>query len=319
MPRPLRWSQLLPGTLALACLAALAAGVLLFARVGALRGETVRLYALTSQARGVIRGTEVWVAGQKVGLVETIRFRPPTADTAARVVLVLDVLKDYSRQIRRDSYGQIRAGGTLIGAPVVFISSGSPTAPLLADGDTLATRPQSDVDRAGARFALAAQDLPAIVTNLRTIGSQVTSARGTAGAILKLDPSERQLGVLQERASRLTRSVTAGRGTVALALGRGDLAGRARAVIARTDSVRALLASSDASLGRFRRDSTLLRDLTEIQAEITITRALVAEPRGTAGRLLVDSALVEQLARFDREVGLLVREVKRRPTRYIVF
>src|SRR5215207_778262 len=92
MPRPLRWSQLLPGSLALAGLVALAAGVLLFARVGALRGETLRLYALTSQARGVIKGTEVWVAGQKVGLVETVRFRPPTADTAARVVLVLDVL-----------------------------------------------------------------------------------------------------------------------------------------------------------------------------------------------------------------------------------
>jgi hypothetical protein len=305
----------------LASLVAFAAGVLLFARVGALRGESLRLYALTSQARGVIKGTEVWVAGQKVGLVETVRFRPPTADTSARVVLVLDVLRDHSSQIRRDSYGQIRAGGTLIGAPVVFISSGSPTAPLLADGDTLATRPQSDVDRARTRLALATQDLPAIVTNLRTIGSQVTSARGTAGAILNLDPSERQLGVLQKRASRLTRSVTAGRGTVALALGRGNggLAARARAVIARTDSVRALLASPDASLGRFRRDSTLLRELTEIQAEISITRALLAEPRGTAGRLLADSALVGQLAQFDREVGLLLREVKRRPARFVVF
>jgi len=319
MPRQIRWTQLLPGTIALLALVAIAAGVLLFARVGALRGDTIRLYAPTSQARGVIHGTEVWIAGQKVGLVESVRFRPPTVDTTARVVLVLTVLADYRSRIRGDSYAQIRNGGTLIGAPVVFISSGSATTPLLADGDTLATRPQSDTDRAGARFALASQDLPAIVTNLRTIGSQVSSARGSAGAILKLDPSGRELSVFQDRAGRLTRSVTSGRGSVALAFGRGDFSARARVVAARMDSVRALLASRDGSLGRFRRDSTLVRTLTDIRAEISITRALLAEPRGTAGRVVVDSAIVNQLVQLDREVGLLIRDVKRRPLRYVAF
>ena len=319
MARRYRWTQLLPGALALAGVVALAASILLFARVGSLRGDTVRLYAPTNQARGVLKGTEVWLAGRKIGLVDDVRFRPISVDTAARVMIVLDVLEEYVSLIRRDSFAQIRTGGTLIGAPVVFISRGSTESPSIGHRDTLATRPQSDVEGVGSRLAVASRDVPAIVGNLRTIGTQLGSARGSAGAILQLDPSARELAVLQARAERLTRSVTTGPGTIGLAMRGGDLATRARQLMARADSLRAATAGRPAPGAAAPPDSALLRALTDVRNEVSITRALLAEPRGTAGRAVEDSAIALELARFDRELGLLIRDVKQRPLRYLAF
>jgi phospholipid/cholesterol/gamma-HCH transport system substrate-binding protein len=296
--------------------------VLVFARVGALRGETIRLYAPTSTARGVIKGTEVWLAGQKVGLVDGVRFRPVSTDTAERLVLVLDVLAEAAPQLRRDSYAQIRSGGTLIGAPVVFVTAGSVESPLLDDGDTLATRPQNDVEGITAHLADAAKDFGPLLADVRQILAQLDSARGTAGAILGSfgdNSGDRPLAVLQARAGRLTRSVTAGEGTIGLAMRHSDLRARVGHAVAQTDSIRALLASRETSIGRFRRDSTLARTLTEVRDELSITRSLVAESRGTAGRVVNDSALVNQLSRLEAELGELIRDVKRRPLRYVAF
>jgi hypothetical protein len=239
-------------------------------------------------------------------------------DTSARIVIVMDVLEAYTDRIRRNSFAQVRNGGTLIGAPVVFISAGAPSEPRIAHRDTLATRPQSDVDGVRARLAVATRDFPAIVSNLRTIGTQLGSARGSAGAILQLDPSAREFDVLQERAGRLTRSVTAGPGSLGMAM-RGDLTARVRTVMARADSLRAAASGPRTTAGSARADSTLLRALTDVRNEVSITRALLAESRGTAGRAGADSALALELARFDRELDELIRDVKQRPLRYVAF
>jgi len=319
MARPTRWRHLIPGLVTLLVVSGAAVAVLLFARIGRLKGETMRLYAPTSQGRGVIKGTEVWISGQKVGVVEEVRFQSANVDTSARVVLVLDVLTGVGAQIRRDSYAQIRIGETLIGAPVVVIAPGSPDAARLSHEDTLRTRPQRDVEGVTSQLAFASQDFPALLTNFRLIVAQLDSARGSAGAILSLDGRSRELALFQERAEQLTRRVTAGDGTLSLALRGGDLTARARHAAAQADSIRALVASERTALGRFRRDSTLIRNVNEVRNELSITRALVAEARGTAGRAGADSAIVRQLTRLEAELGALIRDAKGRPLRYVAF
>jgi len=90
-------------------------------------------------------------------------------------------------------------------------------------------------------------------------------------------------------------------------------------VRARADSLRLLMNSSDASLGRFRRDSTLLRTLTAVRAETDTVFALLAQSRGTAGRVLNDSALVLEVAGARRTLDALIKDVKADPFRYVAF
>ena len=223
----------MPGVLCLAGLAAVVLGVLLFARVGALHGDTVPLYAATSQARGVSKGTEVWLSGVRVGVVKDVRFLPASVDTANRLVLELEVLEQYLPYVRRDSRTQIRSGGTLLGAPVVYVSGGTSTSPSVRALDTLRTAPQQDPEGLTSSFANATQEFPAVIANVRVLGAQLRGTKGTAGAILNLDDAD-QLTVLRGRAGALSRRAAAGRGTLALALG-GDVDDRARRALAGLD------------------------------------------------------------------------------------
>ena len=313
------WRHLIPGLLCVAALVAAVLSILLFARVGALHGDTVTLYAATAEARGVARGTEVWLNGVKVGVVDEVRFAPVTADTSRRLLLELSVLEKHRELIRRDASTQIRSGGTLLGAPVVFVSGGTVSAAPVGDGDTLRSLPQQDPEGLTSNFAHASEEFPAIMANVKVLTAQLRGASGTAGAILHSDVGGEQFSVLRDRATDVVRRARAPRGTIGLALGGGDLAARARRTTAQVDSIRTLLASADGSYGRFRRDSTLLRTANDLRNELAITAALLGRPSGTAGRVLRDSAIVRQVAGARLELDSLITDIKTRPLRYWPF
>jgi len=99
----------------------------------------------------------------------------------------------------------------------------------------------------------------------------------------------------------------------------GELTLRARGVMARADSVRALLASPNTSLGRFRRDSTLLTNVDDIRQELTQLRAQLESPDGTVGRFSRDSAITLQIAEAQHQMTLLFADLKKHPLRYLSF
>lgn len=320
MPRSTRWRDVLPGLLVLVAIIAAIAWVFIYARVGALRGDTYRLISLTSEARGVLKGTEVWLAGQKVGQVSDISFRPVSTDTTRRLLLELRILEQYQQYIRHDSHGQIRAGGTLIGQPVVYISAGSIAAPAMEPGDTLELLPQGDTEGATSRIAAAGRNFPEIAANAKIIAEQLRSASGPLSAFGD-EGAPVQLEVMRARAGELSRVATRGEGTLGLAFrgGRTDLGARARAITARADTLRALLASDATSLGRFRRDSTLVRAVAELRNDVAIIRTLLERPEGTAGRVLADRAIQLELAQLERELDLIIDDIRSRPFRYLPF
>lgn len=317
MPRPQRWSQLLPGLAIAAGLTAGLLAVLLFARVGAAKGETMRLYTAVASVRGIMKGSEVWLNGMPVGLVRDVQFLPPTAPADRRLLVSLDVSASVRPYVRADADAQIRAGGSLIGAPVIYITGGSPSARAVVEGDTLVARAQADFEGIASEFGLAARELPAIMQNVQLIGQHLRAATGTIGAFTS-DEARVELGGLQARGARLAGKLSGGRGTLGLAFGgREALMGRARSAMASVDSVRALLASGRGELGRFRRDSTLLREVASVRDEVAIVRALLDEPRGTAGRVMNDRAIQLELARADTAMQQLFADVKARPLRYL--
>lgn len=317
MPRTYRWRSLVPGLLAAGATVAAALMILLFARVGALHGATVTLYSKTREARGVMKGTDVWLSGQKIGKVKDVRFLPPSADTNAHVVIEMEVLKSTVKFVRSDSRAQIRSGGTMIGAPVVYLSSTTSAARAVHDGDTLIALPQGDPEGIASKVAVASRDFPEILSNVKELRGQLSSARGTTGALLNDD--ELQLDVVRTRGVRLADRALKGGGTVSRVLTTGNPAARAQTALARVDSLRALLASDRTSLGRFKRDTSLMRVTASLRNEVSIALALLNEPRGTAGRVLHDSALTAELTGVQRELRALMDDLRAHPLRYFPF
>jgi ABC-type transporter Mla subunit MlaD len=317
MARANSWRDLWVGVVALAVVLLAGGAVLRYARVGALHGDAVPLYAATPHARGLLPGSEVWLEGQPVGVVRAVGFRPANPDTSAPVLLSLEVLTEVLPLIRRDAEPDIRAGGSFVGSPVVWLSIGGPGGPTVRAGDTLVSRRSRELDAARLEVASATAEVPLIIDNLRVLAAQLHSARGTLGALGVEGVGE--IGATTTQAKALLGTVSTGRGTVGLMLRRGEPIAQARRAMAQADSVRLLLAGSQGSLGRLQRDSTLLRTMDAIRDDLVRAQAALIEPRGAAGRLQHDSALVRQVARTRAEMDALAADLRRNPLRYLPF
>jgi phospholipid/cholesterol/gamma-HCH transport system substrate-binding protein len=312
-----RWRSLLPGVLIVVGLAAFTVSVLVFARLGRLHGDTFRLYLLTDAARGVIKGTEVWLAGQKVGLVKAIRFAPPGRDTLARLAIELEVVEKVKDLIRDDSFGQIRSGGSLIGAPVVYLTPGTAGTPALADGDTVAAKPQVDTEGVTSAVAMAGRELPVVMREAKQVRDEMRRATSRLSELQ--DDGGVSVGGVGSRAAGFTRRATRGDGTLPRVMRERTIMARVSSAMRSADTIRAVLASETAGVGRFKRDSTLLREIASVRDEMSILRGLIAQSRGTAGRVSNDKAVTDALASVERELTRTIEDIKRDPLRYVNF
>jgi phospholipid/cholesterol/gamma-HCH transport system substrate-binding protein len=317
MARSLSWSDVRGGLLACLVIVLVAFGILRYMRVGALHGDTFELFALVGEARGVTTGSEVWLSGQKIGKITKIHFRPIEADTSARIEIAMVLLEEHRSALHRDAVAQIRSGGSIIGPPVVYLSPGTSRSQPIQPGDTIRTLTQSDYQGATAELTAATAQLPAIISNVKALGSQLGSVHGTVGAMMN-GPGLVGLDRARAQAGRLMSTVSAGRGSVGPIM-RGGLSARAGRVMARVDSVRTLLSSPTTSLGRFRKDSSLMAEVADIRNELTLVRAALDSPNGTVGRFRRDSALTVALGNAQEEMTLLFADIKKNPRRYLSF
>ena len=315
MPRQLHWSELKTGVIAVAVIAALTLAVLLFARVGGLHGDKVTLYVVTNEAPDILAGSEVWLAGEKEGLVKEVSFRPPTVDSSERLLIKTEFLKEALPAVRRDSYAQIRPGGSLIGTPVVYISAGTAASAPLHDGDTITEHPKTAMSSLTTDIGTVGPEFAALGIATKNLSEKIAQPVGTIGNFRAnglADLEDVKAGVASLNAR------TRGNGTLALAA-RGTLRERASHVMAAADSIRALVSSNKGSIGRFRRDSTLSTKTKHVAAELDTLRGLLRSPVGTIAAVHSDSALARELDRQHILLTALMKDIKSHPLRYIRF
>jgi ABC-type transporter Mla subunit MlaD len=319
MARHSRWKDLGIGVVAACGIVVGALVILVYGRVGVLHGGKFALHVTTDAARGVIRGTDVLLDGQKVGVVTGVAFRPPSVPLSERLVISLSVLERERSRIRSDSRIQVRSGGNLIGDRVVSVSSGSATAPAVADGDTIRARQQVDVEGVTSDAALASREIPGILENVKLLAAQLRTAEGTLGA-LGLETGGTELSRIRTKSERLIDQLSDSLGSIRLALrGQTELKARAAQSMARVDSIRRLLASDAHSFGRFRRDSTLVGVIGNARDELATVQQLAASPNGTIGRARSDSIIMRNVRRDLAAIDSLFADIKKHPLRYIVF
>jgi len=321
MPHRTGWKQLTVGILSFFGIITVGLVILVFGRIGQLHGKTFQLYVVTPEASGVIPGTEVWLDGRRVGLVKDISFMPTAGTDSQRLVIRADVLDRVRGRIRRDSRTRLQSGGSFLGAPVVYLSSGTPRAGAIRDGDTLVSQATFDVQATMADAALAVQDVPAIMANVKILTAQLSTAQGTLGA-LGAGGSELQprIAAVERQMSNLSEAMQSPSGAFGrMTAGVSKLQSDAQLALAQVDSVRELLGSDQHSLGRFRRDSSLLGEMNRIHATLAAVMARADTTMGTLGRARRDMALQRSLAAGTSQLDSLLADVHKHPFRYIPF
>ena len=309
---PPPWSKLIGGIVALVLLVGGAFSILAFARVGSLKGNTYVAYILADQANGILKGTDVWLQGQKVGVVKSVGFRSSPTDTLVRTVLQVEVMSPYKSFIKRDSRVEFKPGGSYVGAQVVALRIGSPSAPVLEAGDTLTRVSVIDPDLRQNELTEAGQDFPQIVTSLRAIGSDLTK---TQSQFSSLGDHTSGLALVMKRVSEFD---TRRRGTLSLVLRDRALAERAQLVLTRADSLLEIT-REPGTLSRFKTDSALRTALARTRGELDSVRVRIAREDGAAGRFLSDDALRKDLEALSNQIAKTLADFGKRPERYSPF
>ena len=309
MPRNLSWSDLRGGIISAVVIVAAVLATVMFARVGALHGRKVTLYVLADDATGVLPGTEVWLAGKHSGSVKKVAFRVPPGDTVDRLLITTEFLAKDLENVRRDSWAQIQAGGSLLGVPVVYVAIGSRNSPALRDGDTIHSRPKYRAMDIAAQVGSALPEVKGLLTEVSELTKKMSRPVGTIGNFRTsgMAPMADVAGSMSRMNARMSGGGTFGR------LMSGNLMARASSVMAAVDSLKLLASSGDGSVGRFRRDSTLMRTAMGLSAELDSLRA---QAKGFAGP---DTSLKVELARRRVLMDSLFRDIKANPWRYIGF
>lgn len=319
MARRTRWTELGFGIIAALVILAAAGLILVFGRVGQLHGKKFTLFVTSDAARGVIRGSEVWLDGRRIGSVRGIDFQPPQTNKKERLVISLHLLDETRPHIRRNSKVQVRSGLNIIGDQVIYLSSGTPDQPSVADGDTLRATEQADLEGFTSDAALAAKQFPGIIENVKLIGAQLRSAEGTLGA-LGLDHGRTSFRPLRATTRRLLNDFKDSLGTLSLALHNAQVWRTAAAdAMAVADSIRTLVASDRHSFGRFRRDSTLASDVRRTRDQLASLLDHASTSDGIIGRVRADSSIAMAVRRDRLALDSLMRDMKRHPLRYIAF
>ena len=311
-----KWRDVFPGLTAIAIVGAIMGAVLIWARPGALYGRKLGLYVTMESARDVRAGTEVWLSGQTVGLVDEVGFRSIATDSANRVLLRLEILAEYRELIRRDSRVQLQAGGNLLGAPVVYVTVGTPSAPTVQNGDTLQGLPQMDREALAADLASAVDQFPQIMRDFREVRGDLVTGRGSLGVFFASD------GLAEVK--RLRAGVSELGGTLASVrnpdASLAQFQRRVDVTLARARAIQAEVSGGSGTLGRLQRDSSALaREVREVRDELSILGLRLRSPDGTVGRLRADSTLQLRVADAEEALGLLLADMRKNPFRYINF
>ena len=164
------------GVLVISAMAAIAITILsLSAQEGVLKAR-YRIHAYFGNVQGLISGAPVWLAGKRVGRVESVEFGSREGGrTAVRVEMRIDA--DVQERIRSDSMATIGTIG-LLGDRYVEVSVGSAQGQVLLDGDALQTLDPVDLNVVANRGAEALDNIADLTAGLAKVVTEFTEAQG---------------------------------------------------------------------------------------------------------------------------------------------
>jgi len=281
MPRSNRsvsFSQLRVGIFVL-----LAIGILIFLILNASGdinpfSKKLHLKARFADANGLRDGSEVRLAGVRVGKVDQITLLPPSdVPNAPRVEVLMTIDSSIdgrpaNERIRSDSTAQ----------------QGSPS--LLGNEMLINITPGTAVGQPVQDYAV----LPSSSSN--TVNDFATSGTDLAQRLSKL--SDEIKGIVGD--------VKEGKGTVGRLFTDEALYNNLNATIRETEDVMRQVRAGNGSAGRFINDPALYNNANEIALQMRAIASDLRAGRGTAGRLLTDDELYNRITRtadkLDRSV-----------------
>jgi len=309
------WDQLKVGVLILVALLILGVAIVKLGQTGNLFGKRYRLVAFISNASGLKLGGPVTVAGQLSGSIKDIQFLPPDVDTTKNLKLIVEVSREVTEQVRRDSRGRIRTQGVL-GDKVFDISPGTPANRILHEGDTIAVDPSTDFETVVQQASGAISSVVGLTNDLKKVTGGVTRGEGTLGQLVTNRALYDQLNGTLAATNSLMARLENPRGTIGRLLNDPALYYSLNRTIASADTIIRQISTSNGTVGRLLRDDTLYVHLVNVVSKADSLVSGMSNGNGTMHKLFTDQQLYDELVKTVTELNKVLVDVRRDPRRY---
>jgi len=250
--------------------------------------KKLHLKARFVDANGLREGSEVRLAGVRVGKVERITLLPPSdVPNAPRVEALMTIDSSIdgqpaSQRIRSDSTAQQGSPSLLGNEMLINITPGTAIGSPVQDNAILPSSSSNTVND----FATSGTDLA------------------------------QRLSKLSDEISGIVRDVKDGKGTVGRLFSDEALYNNLNATILETEDVMKQVRSGNGSASRFVNDPALYNNANEIAVSLRAIATDLRAGRGTAGKLLTDDELYTRINRtadrLDRsvdQINLMITDI----------
>lgn len=251
--------------------------------------KKINLRARFANADGLRRGSEVRLAGVRIGKVDDVRLLPPSDDPLAKVEAAFSIDSEIDDRpatelIRNDSTAKMGSPGLLGNEKIISLTPGTAVGKPVRDGDLLLPGTEQGT-----------------MAELTTSGNELVQ----------------QLNKLSVQFTDIAKKVNEGQGTLGRFVNDEAFYNNLNATIRDTNDVIRQIESGQGSAGRFINDPALYNNVTDVSNQLKLIAEDLRRGRGTAGRLLTDEALYNDaratIARFNRsvdEVNVIITDLR---------
>jgi phospholipid/cholesterol/gamma-HCH transport system substrate-binding protein len=309
------WDQLKVGALIFVALIILALTIFKLGQAASLFTKRYTLIAFVPNATGLRVGGGVTVAGQLAGNIKAIEFLPVDTDTTRNLKLTLEVNKQLSSQVRKDSKAKIATLG-LLGDKVFNINPGTPRFAVLQEGDTIPVVPSIDYEAVVQQASGAITEVVGLTKDLKKVTAGINRGEGTLGQLVTNRALYDQATAALARTSSLMAQLENPRGTIGHLLNDPSLYYSLNRTLGSVDTLVAQINSSNGTLSKLLKDDTLYTHLVSVVATTDTLVQQMAHGKGTISKLFTDEQLYDQLVSAVSELNKVLVDVRRDPRRY---
>ncbi|QQL48296.1 MlaD family protein [Mucilaginibacter ginkgonis] len=153
-------------------------GVLTFGNERKTFSNGLHISAVFNDVNGLTKGNNVWFSGVKVGTIKDIKFTG-----VSQVYVTMNIDKNAQQYIRRNAGVRVSAEG-FIGNKLIVIEGGSPSAPVIEDGDRLNAVPTMSTDDITKTLQKNNLNLLAITSDFKALTRKIIEGKGMVGQLM---------------------------------------------------------------------------------------------------------------------------------------
>ena len=291
--------------------------------------KKLRLKARFAAADGLREGSEVQLAGVRIGKVDEVVLLPPDTEEDYKVEAIMLVDNDLngrpiSERIRTDSTAQLVATSILANDKVINVTPGSTQGTPVSDNHVLPSKEAMSINQLTKTGNDLLQQINKIAVPATEILDKANKGEGTLGRIVNdeslyrnLDSTVAETRLTMTKLQTTLEKVNTGKGTAGKLLNDSALYDSLNRTVTQLESISSDIRAGRGSAGKFITDDALYNEtraaiidlrtsaakINAIADDFKLISTDLAEGRGSAGRFLKDEKLYddarETLARFN--------------------